>query len=725
MIESILGGNKVRSALSNLSFLGGDIWQKADYLPVILQTENSECGLACMAMVLNFHGHHIDINTLRVRHGSSQHGVTLKSLIQLADRVNLSARPLRVELNDLNKLKLPAVLHWNMHHFVVLKKVSRKRVTVHDPAVGEVVYTLAKFSKHFTGIALELSATSTFVKGEEINKLHLRDLWTNSSGMWSSFGQLLLLSLLIQVFALAMPFYTQLFIDDVLVNRDYALLTVMATGFFMVTLVRSLTELLRSYVVLHMSNSISFQFAINLFRHLLRLPLAYFSKRHVGDIVSRFGSLGNVKDFLSSGIVEVIIDGIMVLGTLTLMLIYSKLLTVVALIAVVIYAILRMTLYSSLHKRNEELINCGAIESSNFMENIRSMQGIKIFGKEADRLAGWQNYYADVINASVRVQRLGINVKFVHGLLLGTENIVLMLLGGLAVLNNQISIGMIMAYISFKDQFYSRVFALVDKLFEFKLLELHLSRLADIALHKPEINQSVLGAPPRDMCLMSGLQSKNLSFRYDQYAPWLFQNINLEVGVEESVAIIGPTGCGKSTLLKIVSSLLQPDAGVLSFHGMSITAMGLQAYREQIASVMQDDSLLSGSIFDNITFFDPTPDPERVEYVAGLAAIAADIRVMPMQYNTLVGSMGAALSGGQIQRILLARALYKKPRLLILDEATSHLDISTEKAVNLAIKKMKIGRLIVAHRPDTILLADRILELTPLGLIPVLHAQIR
>jgi ATP-binding cassette subfamily B protein RaxB len=224
---------------------------------------------------------------------------------------------------------------------------------------------------------------------------------------------------------------------------------------------------------------------------------------------------------------------------------------------------------------------------------------------------------------------------------------------------------------------------------------------------------------------LSGLQSKNLSFRYDQYAPWLFQNINLEVGVEESVAIIGPTGCGKSTLLKIVSSLLQPDAGVLSFHGMSITAMGLQAYREQIASVMQDDSLLSGSIFDNITFFDPTPDPERVEYVAGLAAIAADIRVMPMQYNTLVGSMGAALSGGQIQRILLARALYKKPRLLILDEATSHLDISTEKAVNLAIKKMKIGRLIVAHRPDTILLADRILELTPLGLIPVLHAQLR
>ncbi|MES2603677.1 MAG: peptidase domain-containing ABC transporter, partial [Pseudomonadota bacterium] len=500
---------------------------------------------------------------------------------------------------------------------------------------------------------------------------------------------------------------------------------IMATGFFMVTFVRCVTELLRSQVVLYLGNSLGFQFATNVCRHLLRLPLAWFARRHPGDIISRFGSLAQVKDFLCSGIVEVLIDALMVLGTLALMFVYSPLLTAVALIAVVLYVVMRCLLHRQFRTRNEELIHCSATENSNFLENLRAIQGIRIFGKEADRLSGWQNNYAAVINAGVRVQQLGIQVRFVNGLLLGLENIVLMLLGGFAVLNNEISIGMIMAYLSFKDQFYGRVFALVDKLFEFRLLELHLGRLGDIALQEPEQHVQGMGAPPMDVCLVGGLRTETLGFRYDEQAPWLFRHVELEVGNDEVVAIIGPTGCGKSTLLKIVMSLLQPAEGVVSMHGVPIKTMGLHAYRERIAGVMQDDVLLSGTIFDNITFFDPAPDRERVEMAASLAAIATDIRVMPMQYNTLVGSMGAALSGGQVQRILLARALYKRPRLLVLDEATSHLDVATEKAVNKAIKQMRIARLLVAHRPETILQADRILELTPQGLREVKHADLR
>lgn len=693
-------------------------------LPVILQAENSECALACLAMVLNFHGHRIDINTLRARHGSSAQGMTLKGLLQLADHAHLAGRPLRLELDELQQLRLPAILHWDMNHFVLLKQVKGERVVLHDPAFGERHYSLAEIHPHFTGVALELTPTPEFKALEETQKLHLRELWRRTEGLWGSLAQLLLLSLLLQVFALALPFYTQLFIDDVLVNQDFALLKIMATGFFMVTLVRCITEFLRAKVVMYVGNSISFQFATNVCRHLFRLPLAWFARRHPGDIVSRFGSLNNVKDFLCSGIVEVCIDGVMVIGTLALMLIYSGLLTSVALVAVVLYAALRAALYSRFHARNEELIHCGALEDSLFLENLRAIQGIRIFGKESDRLANWQNAYADVINAGVKVQDLGIQVKFINGVLLGTENIVLMLLGGYAVLNNEISIGMIMAYLSFKDQFYGRVFALVDKLFEFRLLELHLSRLADIALQPAEQHMLGVGAPPVEVCLKGGLQTTELGFRYDDRGRWLFQHVDLEVGNEEVVAIIGPTGCGKSTLLKIVMSLLQPSSGSVSMHGVPILNMGLSAYRERIAGVMQDDALLSGSIFDNITFFDPAPDRERVELVANLAAIAADIRVMPMQYNTLVGSMGAALSGGQIQRLLLARALYKRPRLLVLDEATSHLDVATEKAVNKAIRQLKIARLIVAHRPETILQADRILELTPQGLREVKHADL-
>jgi len=699
------------------------IWRGAR-LPLILQAEPSECGLACLAMVLNSHGHRIDINTLRLRLGSAQQGLTLKTLIALAERQQLAARPLRLEPHELAQLRLPAILHWDLQHFVVLQRVRGTRIRIHDPAAGAVWHDAAAVSRHFTGVALELQPAAGFVPREETRRLHLRQLWSSSSGFGAALLQVFVLSLLLQVFALALPFHTQLFIDDVLVNQDFDLLQVLAFGFLLVTLVRSCTELLRAQVVLYLGTLMSFQFATNVCRHLLHLPLQWFSRRHPGDIISRFGSLGSIKDFLCSGVVEAVIDALMVLGTLALMFVYSATLTWVALVAVVLYAALRCVLHGTLRRRNEQLLHAGALESSNFIENLRAIQGIKLFGKQADRMALWQNHHADMLNAGVRVQRLGISVKFAHGLLLGSENIVLMLLGGYAVLENRISIGMIMAYLAFKDQFYGRVFALVDKLFEFRLLALHLERLADIALHAAEPHQAGIGAPPPEVCVTGGLALHDIGFRFHAEAPWLFRNVTLAVGTEEVVGITGPTGCGKSTLLKIALSLLQADTGTVLLHGVPVSAMGLETFRARTAAVLQDDTLLSGSIFENITFFDPVPDREHVEYVASLAAIANDIRLMPMQYGTLVGSMGAALSGGQVQRILLARALYKRPRLLILDEATSHLDVATEKAVNKAIRQMKIARLLVAHRSETLLQADRIFELTPEGLRAVAHGEL-
>lgn len=700
------------------------LFRKAKHLPVIRQAEAAECGLACLAMILNWFGYRVDLNSLRFRVGSSAQGSTLKALIQLADRLHLSARPLRLEMTELQQMNLPAILHWDFKHFVVLKQVSTGYLLIHDPARGEVRVPWEQASGHFTGVALEIQPAQGFVARDERKSLRLTDLWQHSEGLTGSFLQLLLFSLVLQVLSLALPFYTQLFIDDVLVNQDFALLKIMAVGFFMVTVVRCLVEFLRARTVLYLANSIGYQFASNVCRHLLRLPLQWFSRRHPGDVLSRFGSLNQLKDFLCSGLVEVVIDGAMVAGTLSLMWLYSPSLTLVTLLAVVVYVALRCVLHQRFRRHNEEVLQAAALENSNFLENLRAIQGIRLHGKEAERLGLWQNLHADLINAGVRVQNLGTGLRLANGLLLGIENIVLMLLGGMAVLNNQISIGMIMAYLSFKDQFYARVFALVDKLFEFRMLELHLERLSDIALYPRESHMDGVGAPPVEVCLQGGLALKGLGFRHDDNAPWLFRNVDLEVDTSEIVAVIGPTGCGKSTLMKVVASLLEPCEGLVSMHGVPVKAMGKLAYRERIAAVLQDDTLLSGSIFDNITFFDPQPDRERVELAAALASIANDIRVMPMQYNTLVGSMGAALSGGQVQRILLARAIYKRPRLLLLDEATSHLDIETEMAVNKAIKQLRIGRLVVAHRTETILQADRIVELTPEGLREVKHAEL-
>ncbi len=686
-------------------------------LPSIMQTEKTECGLACIAMILNFYGHAIDLNTLRTKTSISQHGITLRTLMTLADRVQLSSRPLRLELADLAKLKLPAVLHWDMHHFVVLAAIRNNTFVIHDPASGVKKYTRDALSKHFTGIALELTPTEIFTSKVEERKLSITALWSKTTGLKQSLVQIVILALVMQGFALALPFYSQLVIDDVLVSYDIGLLKILALGFLLITLLNCATDFIRSYVVLHMSNSLGFQLAANVNRHLLALPLEYFSKRHMGDIVARFGSIYKIKDFITSGIIEVFIDGLMVIGTFVLILIYSFKLSLLATGILLINSIAKFALYGPLRRESEELLAASTLESTTFMENIRSIQGIKLFGKEIDRNAVWQNIYADVTNKGINVQKLNIYIRMSRSLIFGVENVLIVFMAGSLVIAGELSIGMMIAFLSYKEQLYKRFFGLIDKYFDFRMLDIHLCRLADIAHCKPEqlsTGPSLLPAPDTSTTFF---EVKNLSFRYSDDCPYLFQNLDLRVRANESVAIIGPTGCGKSTLLRVILSLYPPTSGSLNLYDTPLKQLGLEYYRSNICGVLQDDSLLSGTIFDNISFFDPLPDRALVEFAAKQAAIAEDIARMPMRYETLVGNMGSALSGGQIQRVLLARTFYKQARLIILDEATSHLDLETEAAVNHAIKSMQSARIMVAHRPQSYMLADTIYRLTPAGLV--------
>ena len=685
-------------------------------LPSILQTEQSECSLACLAMVSCYFGHKIDINTLRNKYAVSQQGVTLKTIMQIAEKMNLSSRAVRLEVDELDKLKTPAILHWDMNHFVVLKKASSNKAVIHDPAVGIRTIAFKDIGKHFTGVALELTPTSDFTVADEEKKLKLRQLWSKATGLKRGIIQLLIISLLLELFAIAMPYLSQIVIDDVLVNSDYDLLKILAIGFLLLVLIKTATGLLSAYVGMHFTNKMGFQFAVNVCRHLYRLPVEYFSKRHIGDIVSRFSSTEKIKEFITSGIVSVFIDGLMTVGTLIMMFVYSRILTVIALVPIIIYAMLRFTTYRYIRTKSEEQLVAGAVEDTNFMENISNMQGIKLFGKETDRLSLWQTYFVDVINAGIRVQKFGIGQMTINVLLSGIETVLIIYIGAKAVLNNELSIGMLIAFISWKSTFSSKGFALLDKTIEFRLLDVHLSRLSDIAFSKVEQKLEGAGLSRADTSSGRLLEVKDLAFRYSDNNPLLFKNINLTIEKEETVAIIGPSGCGKSTLIKILSSLFTPSHGEIKMYDVAIEQMGIRHYRSRIGAVLQDDGLLTGTISDNICFFDPSPDQKAIEHAADLAAIHRDIRTMPMQYNTLVGNLGAALSGGQIQRILIARALYKNPALLFLDEATSHLDIEAEKFVNNAIKQLKMGRIIVAHRPETVKLADQIFLLTQKGL---------
>ena len=681
--------------------------------PVILQTEAAECGLACLAMIASYHGHKINLNGLRAQHAASLRGSTLADLIEIADQLQLASRPLRLELDHLIALKLPCILHWDFNHFVVLTRVQQDRVTVHDPAAGERNLALADFSKHFTGIALELMPTNAFVARNEMQRVRLRSLIGRLQGLSGTIAQILVLALILQVFAILAPFYMQWVVDHALVAHDHDLVTILGIGFLLLAIVQVSVSAIRSWVLMVLSTTLNLQMMTNLFHHLIRLPMQWFNKRHIGDIVSRFDSLNVIQRTLTTGFLEALIDGVMVLITLGMMLFYNLKLALVALIAATLYGLLRITLYRPLRLATEDHIVRGAKQQSHFLETVRGMQSIKLFAYEASRAASWQNLVIDQFNASIRIQRLNILYQGLNGLLFGLENIITIWIGAMLILDTSngsgFSIGMLFAFIAYKTQFVQRISALIEKGLELRMLDLHTERVGDVAIAPIEQRDEL---PPVVSGSLAGqIEVKHLAFRHSGTDPWILQDINFSIQAGESVAIVGPSGCGKTTLIKLLLGLLQPTSGQIEIDGIQLNRMGMARYRQAVASVMQDDQLFAGSIAENICFFDASPDFEKIIASARLAAIHDDIMRMPMQFNTLVGDMGVVLSGGQKQRVLLARALYRQPTILFLDEATSHLDIHCEQAVNHAIQTLKLTRIIVAHRPETIASADRVIRL--------------
>ncbi|MCB5225294.1 peptidase domain-containing ABC transporter [Alishewanella sp. 16-MA] len=673
-------------------------------MKLLHQSEAAECGLACMAMVANYYGHQLDLTTLRSRYNVSLKGTNLQQLMLLANQLNMSGRALKLELDDLKKLQTPCILHWEMNHFVVLKKVHRNGITILDPAMGERRLSLKDVDKSFTGVALELTPTSEFEKVDERVKLGLTAFWSNIRGVVPALVKLFTLSLILQIFALASPYYTQLVVDEVLVSHDKPLLLVLALGFGLLMLIQLVVGVLRSWIVLHLGTMMSMQMVTNLFRHLLHLPVPFFEKRHMGDITSRFGSLSAIQSLLTTSLVEGLLDSIMVVIVFAMMYLYSPQLSFVVVVVVLLYALVRWAFYWPMHKLTEESIITSAKEQSVFMESIRGIQSLKLFGQEVQRLNLWQNRHTETINVGFRLAKWGISAGVVNQLLFGIEGILIIYLAANLVMAGDMTVGMMFAFVAYKSQFTSRMSNLIGIIVQIKMTKLHLDRLADIALTEKED----VGDSGDNRELKGELDLEGVSFRYANTEPWLFANLSLNVKAGDNIAIIGPSGTGKTSLMKIMLGLLPATAGKVLIDGIEITQLGLRHYRSQIAAVMQDDQLLSGTLAENISFFDAECDLSRVSEAAKLAGIDQDINAMPMGYNSLVGDMGSSLSGGQKQRVLLARALYRKPKILFMDEATSHLDVQLEHYVNQAIKQLNMTRIIIAHRPETILNAAQI-----------------
>lgn len=676
-------------------------------LPVILQTEATECGLACLGMVSGYHGQRTDLATLRRRFSISQYGATLAQLIGIANALGLASRPLRLDLEDLPQLRTPCILHWNLNHFVVLKKATGRGIVIHDPATGQRQVSMDEVSRCFTGVALELWPSASFRPAAPPPSIRFRDLIGRVDGLLGAGTQVLVLAVALEVFALVSPFYLQWVIDHVLLSADRDLLTTLALGFGLLLILQQLFTALRGWLLLHIGTHLSLQWQANVFAHLLRLPVAYFERRHLGDIVSRFGAVDEIRRQLTASFFSALIDGLMASVTLAMMFLYSPPLAWLAVGAMVAYTLIRSLWFRPLRLATEQEIVHHASQQSHFLETVRGIKAVKLFQRQNERRSGWLSLVAEQVNASVRTQRLGIAFQTTNGLLFGLVGIAILWLGARQTLDGAMTVGVLMAFKAYKDQFDGRLAGLVEKYFELRMLRLQGERLADIVLTRPEAD----APPPAGAdAPVPAIRLRGLRFRYADSDPWVVDGIDLDIPPGQSVAFVGPSGCGKSTLINLILGVFPPVAGDIQIGDLSLRQGG-EACRALIGTVMQDDTLFAGSIADNICFFDPAPDRRRIEECARLAHIHDEIAALPMGYGTLVGDMGTVLSGGQKQRIFLARALYKQPRVLILDEATSHLDVDCEQAVNRAIQSLALTRIIVAHRPETILSAERVVVL--------------
>ncbi len=682
-------------------------WQRR--VPVIHQTETAECGLACLAMICGHFGKNIDLIYLRRKFNLSARGATLAGINGIAEQLGMATRALSLELDELRVLKTPCILHWDFSHFVVLVSVKRNRYVLHDPARGIRYISREEMSRYFTGVALEVWPGSEFQSETLQTRISLRSLINSIYGIKRTLAKIFCLSVVIEAINLLMPVGTQLVMDHAIPAGDRGLLTLISAALMFFILLKAATSTLRAWSSLVMSTLINVQWQSGLFDHLLRLPLAFFERRKLGDIQSRFDSLDTLRATFTTSVIGFIMDSIMVVGVFVMMLLYGGYLTWIVLCFTTIYIFIRLVTYGNYRQISEECLVREARAASYFMETLYGIATVKIQGMVGIRGAHWLNMKIDAINSGIKLTRMDLLFGGINTFVTACDQIVILWLGAGLVIDNQMTIGMFVAFSSFRGQFSERVASLTSFLLQLRIMSLHNERIADIALHEKEEKK-----PELEIVAHMGpisLETNGLSYRYDSQSAPIFSALSLSVAPGESVAITGASGAGKTTLMKVLCGLFEPDSGRVLINGIDIRQIGINNYHRMIACVMQDDRLFSGSIRENICGFAEEMDEEWMVECARASHIHDVIMNMPMGYETLIGELGEGLSGGQKQRIFIARALYRKPGILFMDEATSALDSESEHFVNVAIKNMNITRVIIAHRETTLRTVDRVISI--------------
>ena len=688
-------------------------------LPIMRQATAAECGLACLAMIAWYHGSRSDLGELRRKHAISLRGADLTTLLDVAKQLDLGGRAVRCELDELKQLRLPAMLHANFNHFVVLRTIKGRRFVVHDPAVGERDLDRDEMGRLFTGVAVEFTPTEKFKPKTAPRKLSLFSLIRLNASFFSPFSLGLTLAVFAELALLASPFFLQLLVDEVLVKGDTPLLWALGLGFGGLLIFQMLSTLLRGLTLQYLGQSISFDINSRLVSRMLNLTSDFFANRQLGDIQHRVQSLRAIQQFLTTGGVSIFTDTVFILLIILIMALYSGVLLATAAGMIALYGLWRWALFGSMKKAAGDLLVAEAGEQTHLLETLRSIPTIKTSNLESTRETQWRNRMVRKLNAYIRQGNIGLTEQSGSALILEGGRLIILLFAASQVMAGNLTIGMLTAFASYFGMLSGRIQTLISSLIQFRLLDVPLMRVADIAFAREEAPGEPGG---RDQSITGAVQLQNVTFAYSRHDKAVLANANLEAPAGSFVALVGPSGAGKSTLIKLIAGLLQPTAGQILFDGKPYRTFDRHALRAQIGVVLQDDALLQGSLAENIAAFADRIDMDRVREAAKASCIDQEIEAFPMGYETLVGDMGSTLSGGQKQRVILARALYHRPKLLLLDEATSHLDPRNEVLISVALRDLSITRIVSTHQPQTIQSADMRFRVKGGNIIPFKEA---
>jgi len=604
------------------------------------------------------------------------------------------------------------MLHWDLEHFVVLTKVDRYNLHVNDPGRGKRIVSFAEADKHFSGIVVELSPRLGSLDVPASKKLTILDFVGRDSGIAKPMIIMLALSLFIELLLLIQPLVLRYTIDFGIDNSDGSLIGYLCLVSTLVALCTGAITLLRDRAALLTGSRVNLQVAQRLFRHTLSLPISFFEKRLTGDLADRYRSVEAIERILVGELPVGLLDGLFTLASLTVLFFISAPIAWATLLLFLLLAACRLAGLKRLRAAEEAVVFSRALEGGYLTESLHAILTIKVRAREIDRHSTWLSRFVDLVNAQHRLSRLQSLARALRVLVAGLDVAIFVALAFHQYRHAAFGVGTLFAIMFYKTHFSSRSSALVERAVGLGMLRMHLDRLEDVALAQSEAQLLPVTSPPNGPCITardSDIVFNDVSFRYSPFDPPILHQSSWRIGMGEFVVLTGASGTGKTTILKLLLGLYRPDQGMITVGGVNTATGDVNLVRRQCGVVMQDDQLLIGTIAQNVAFFDPDINMDRVEWCCKQACLHDDITSTPMGYMGRVGGNAAGLSGGQRQRLLIARALYDRPRFLLLDEGTANLDPDREEAILANLKALKLTTLVIAHGASPLRMADRVL----------------